>query len=89
MYEQDKFELLFEKSYLNHILGMFLDKFANQEIVELMPDGSRSIEDSQAKNLIKLIADLVADEELAKTNVKIKINFVNKQYFSIKKNSIY
>ena len=74
---------------MNHILGMFLDKFANQEIVELMPDGSRSIEDSQAQNLIKLIADLVADEELAKTNVKIKINFVNKQYFSIKKNSIY
>jgi hypothetical protein len=74
LYDQDKFEILFEKTYLSQVVCPFLDTFANQELIELMPDGSRSIETSQSKNLVKLVADLVLNDELAKTHVSSTLN---------------
>lgn len=71
MFEQDKFEILFEKVYTRHVLES-LNELANQKVVELMPDGTESPEKSEFNHLIKLIADLVSDPEFEKNRV---INF--------------
>ena len=68
MYEQDKFEILFEKCYLTHSLNV-LSKFKDEKIVELMADGSESPENSKTKNLLKLVADLLELEYINENKV--------------------
>jgi hypothetical protein len=71
MYEQDKFEILFEKCYLKHALNV-LNKFKDEKITELMADGTESPENSKTKNLLKLVADLLDYEHLNENEVRIE-----------------
>jgi hypothetical protein len=58
-----------------------IEKFINQELVELMPDGSPSIENSQTKSLIKFVADLVADEEFSSNHILSESLIEKLKYF--------
>ncbi len=40
-----------------------------QKIVELLPDGSESPETSKTKELVKLVADLVKNQDFAQNQV--------------------
>lgn len=78
MFEQDKFEILFEKVYMRHVLES-LNQLINHKVVELMPDGTESPEKTEYNNLIKLVADLVSCPEFEKNRV---INFYCKKLHS-------
>jgi hypothetical protein len=67
-YEHEKFEIIFEKCYLNH-LHQSLKSLIGQQVNEMMPDGSPSPETSQMSQLIRLVNDLTGHDSFYQNQV--------------------
>ena len=67
-YEHEKFEILFEKCYLNHVCQS-LKSLIGQQVNELMPDGTHSPETSQMSQLIRLVTDLTSYDSFNQNQV--------------------
>ena len=82
-FEHDRFEIIFEKSYLKFVTDS-LEKLITHKVVEIMPDGSESPENIQSKNLIKLISDLVENSNFENDKVTFNFSFRNSLKFYLK-----
>jgi hypothetical protein len=67
-YEHEKFEILFEKCYLNHVYQN-LKSLIGQQVNEFMPDGSLSPETSDMSQLIRLVTDLTGHDSFNQNKV--------------------
>jgi hypothetical protein len=64
-FDQEKFEILFEKKYSQLIVDKLKTVQEHQKLVELLPDGSQSPEVSKTKNLLRLFADTIGSPEFS------------------------
>lgn len=67
-FEHEKSEILFEKKYCFHVIES-LSKYIGKKVVEYLPDGSESPESSKSRELLKLVGDLLSNNEFNKNFV--------------------